>query len=155
MVELGQSPVPLDRDVVRRDPENFKPTFMEWASDKFEQRIEQAERLNTVGTTTVFTVPEGFTMFLTNASCSVSCNGLGTSGFGGAGNLIIANEVCLKAATDDGNASQSQFTWNFMMPFKLNSGETVRLFNNSIRNQTLASIVGFLVPNKISISQLF
>ena len=151
---IGESKVPLDKNIIPDRPREFFPTFLEWISDgNAEQILDNAQQSGT-GETTIFTTPENFTFFLTSVHLSSDAAGgggvssaLATIFFGSSNSIkrLLSHRHVL--ASPDHVTSSLAFT----MPMKLNAGESIIINNGHSTFQSVANITGFLLPKKISI----
>jgi hypothetical protein len=147
-MSLGDSPIVLDRDVVKSKPLRVSPTFAEWVADgNAEQIIKTASIVNT--TSTLYTVPANFTLFITTSFLS-SDNIAGGAGTTAAqlkiGSTIILRQLHSLPAGDHTSTSQ-----DYPMPLRVNPNDTVTLFSDSANLFVSGGFTGFLLPRKISI----
>ncbi len=137
-IELGSSEV-IPIESLEKRPTEFIPTRAEWSADNRE-RVMRFDRNLGTETSTMFTVPAGRKLFLTNLvmSCrgdainaGVSIVSLGLSGSGQSIRLDV---------TKDGSETVSV---GFVMPFKIPEAGTIILDTNNIGSATV-SFIGWL-----------
>lgn len=136
-------------------PPKFMPTYYEWLKEQGIQISKSQFYINSYST--VYTVPEGYTLFLQSAMLASSQNVIGaTLGLVIGGNLSVSGEA--------GNSALLYFMWSDVMtvsdvavgtyPYPLKISEkssiVVGTVNFSSINQCgRATIQGFLVSNSI------
>lgn len=146
---LGDSPVPLDQNVVKRKPLIVSPTFMEWVADGNAEQIFIGAARTIAGTSSIITIPNNFTLFITSASLNIVCTGVGAPTLRQGsiqirGDTILAAQVfAIGAANRDSNS--------FPMPLRISSNEAIELVLSANNARVVATIQGFLLPRKISI----
>jgi len=144
------SDVPLEEDVLKKPIRQFFPTFAEWVSDNNAEQINISAQQTGAGSTTVLTIAQNFTFFLTTAaSFAMDTNNVasvrtGAISIGGVANstLILAG---VHAAGDNFFGSVS-----YPMPIRVEAGQSIIVTSSANMNHR-ASITGFLLPKKISI----
>ena len=149
MTKLGESPIALTEDVVKKKPLVVSPTFMEWVADGNVEQITQA-RSNTLADT-LYIVPDNFTLFITSAFVSASC----TTGAPSNRSAILTIDgdeegKAILFASITGGYTSANNAISFPMPFKVNSGQIVRGILN-VNTLGRWGFIGFLLPKKISI----
>ena len=152
MVELGKSKVPLDKNIIPEQPRIFFPTFAEWIADGNAEQIIRTATFTTPGATPIFTVPENFTLFITNLHLSSDITG------GGAGNTqasirLGVNDLIVPIRHTHVIASADHVVSSLScpMPLKVDSGDSVFLTVGLGTMIASGQICGFLLPKKISI----
>ena len=121
-------------DVEKKD---YTPTWLEWAAQNFQQISRAANQAGTGGAT-IYTVPTGFTFYLTN----VSITGIE----GGSSGVITPSGsryelISLKCSANNTATNSSCFS----VPLKMNAGETINLIVAGAAANVTADITGFLV----------
>ncbi len=134
------SDVSLEKDILKKGERVIFPTFAEWAADG---NIEQVIRSRT-SEGVIFTVPQNFTLFITNAWISA------TIPLGGSfSNMNISDQTSfLNLDCDDGNTNT--IFASYSMPVVVHAGDFVQVGTGGV-NTTRAGFVGYLLPKKISI----
>jgi len=148
---VGESDIPLTKNVIREPDRAFSATFMEWVADGNAEQI--IKRGTSAGV--FYTVPENFTLFITSAF--VSGHKTNAGGAGHFVNLSIENlsgaNPSVIMSLDLGNVAQ--VTWgsvsnSFPMPLRAEAGKLITI--TFIPNvEGTAGFQGFLLPKKISI----
>ena len=150
--KLGESSVvpPFVREF---RPEPFSLTKSEWAADNRERAIGTGNR-GSAGSTTMFTVPNGKTLYITNSFLSLTNTG------GGAAFLVAAINIKGGATgSNDGNiisiqgTNLSTFTGirqgehlalSYPMPIKVGANEAVHVTISAAGASVLGGFVGYL-----------
>lgn len=144
---LGDSPVALDKDVIKQAPRQFFPTVKEWAADGNTEQIIVSNASN--GNVTLYTVPDGFTLFITSAWVTCQCIAAGPSArralvsIGPEGKDIVGASI-----TGQAEANSNALTYS--MPLAVTSG--ISIFGLTTSNSTGRwGFQGFLLPKKVAI----
>jgi len=138
---LGDSEVPLQESILKAPPRVNFPTFAEWVADGNAEQVARSLASSS------FTVPDNFTLFITNLSLSYRSNITDGVGFIaipelGGGVLIVASE--------GGSDSTSVSNMTYSMPIKVSSGQVISV-GSSQAGALTGELFGFLLSNKISI----
>lgn len=145
MVELGKSKVPLEEDLIKKKVE-FIQTWVEWSAKNQEQVGSSVSRSG-AGSTTIFTVPDKKTFFLTSLELSCTQDATGT---GAAQCLVGSTRITLAIITTRIDPQIISISKNFSMPIRLESGEVISLQNQQAGQHSSSSIQGFLIDKRIS-----
>lgn len=146
---LGDSPVPLDQDVVKRKPLIVSPTFMEWVADGNAEQIFITGGISSAGRTTAYTTPKNFTLFITNISITIRCSTGAPSSRIGSVEFNAGDTAILQAVIVGGNTASSN-SMSYPMPLRRSSGEVITIAVNAGASVNFV-IQGFLLPLKLSI----
>lgn len=147
---VGESNVVLTEDVIKKDPREFIKSWVEWASDNEELILKSRNRIAS-GDTTLYTVPENKTLYITNAYCSISCNSGAPSfrkviifidSLNGENAQIITSYIY-------GGGTNNTNQLSYSMPIKVESGSIIVLDTGS-NSSVSGGFVGFLVAKKVS-----
>lgn len=146
MVQLGKSKLPLEEDLIKR-PIEFVRSWLEFAAGEFEQVVKEAQ-ISSAGNTTIFTVPNNFTFFLTNVQLS-SDNKAAVGGDRIA--RVATSRMIILSHIHAGNSNDHiGNSFNFPMPLKFNPEEVLLLSTSNSNLIASANIIGFLVSKRIS-----
>lgn len=124
-------------------PPKFMPTYLEWLRRKGE-RVIQGGSVTVAGTYATYTVPKGYTFFLTNAILGIDDSAVDRIN---AILLLEGSSGTRKFMSVSAEANTSQhITQNFSPPLELIEGE--QILTSFLANALITySIVGFLVKN--------
>lgn len=145
-------PYKKEYDTPIEQQKEFAQNWLEWVSKKREI-ISPAGVFDGQGITNIFTVPEGFHFFLTNASISMTCDGAGAPPGALAVSLVglaNSNKMIGIIAVRDDKVINLSINPTFLKPFKIPPGSIVQLVNDSFRLCSAATISGWLEPNATS-----
>jgi hypothetical protein len=151
---IGESTEPLTKDDVAEPERAYFPTFQEWISDgNAEQIIKHASSLTASTDIVIYTVPKGYTLFITSAFLHCSNEGTGAAGASSPAGIFIgkADAYLFLARLLADKAQELTFANSYTMPIRITSGMTVYVRNPYATTDTLAGFTGFLLPSKISI----
>lgn|SRR4030043_836121 len=129
-------------------PPKFYPSLYEWLNYKGISIIKYA-----IGSAGIYTIPEGYTFFLTNAC--VSSASYANSNSGMSAYIKIDNAYFLACTASTGVApstSSANQAFNLTIPLKINERSVISLVQSAACNYSYASIVGFLVKNSDLVS---
>lgn len=152
---IGESNVPLTKDIVPEKPRVAFPTFAEWVSDGNAEQIV----LDVGSERTIYEVPDNKTLFIT--SCYIT--GAELANASTHGNLTIsvssggfAEETNLLAIKIDHTAGQhggaNTASLSFPMPIRFVSGAIIKLIESGMTTPSMrAGFTAFLLDKKISI----
>jgi len=101
---------------------------------------------------TYYTVPENYTLFLTNVSVNISSDAAFTiqSGEIGIKTGGVKRSLIKLAMDNDQNINQSVSQgFNFIIPLKVNSGSSIFVSSSSTGLKAQGNFVGYLVPKNI------
>jgi len=123
---------------------DYFPSYYEWLSTKG-QLINKIASTPAGGTTTIYSVPEDYILFITSAYLSLSAGvgGDGNSDISIAGNVAtVLNCVC---ATSNNNS----LVINFSIPLKIYGADVIKTGGNINNSSGVAGISGFLVKKDL------
>lgn len=128
----------------------IKPTFYEWLEINGEEVFEVGTVVTNGGSSdNVYTVPKGYTFFLTHCLLSQYCNGA----VGGAGvfqgGLSTYKRGILYIMCNGAINQKSHIQRDFPFPMRFEAGEIIELGNVSPNNFMSCIIWGFIVKNSI------
>jgi len=136
-----------------RQQSPFLPTYIEWLWKHGEQIHEYVFIQAGTSSTTFYTVPEGYTLFITSANCSLtSLAGISASFLGG---LLIYMGMdlkfllCCPSVVSVGTDTISNQNISFTIPFKVISGKRIRGYKSTAATELMASFSGFLISNNL------
>lgn len=148
--KLG-SDVSLTEDILRKPPE-FIRTWIEWASDNFDQ-IHRTGGSSGIGSVTILTVPENNTFFLTSLTLSainssaVQSVGANVNIHGSGTDNTIAS--ILLPASGGASLNFNSIALAFHLPIKVEAGDIIESVGAS-NVTTRVTLNGFLVSKRIS-----
>lgn len=125
----------------------YQPTFSEWAAKNRFQVCKGAVIVG-AGNSTLYSVPQGFNMFVTGFSISSFIMGGGTSFLALASGGVSGTDINFGALSgvDLGGPVSSSMDRTFINPIKINSGAAIVVESN-IPNQTVSgSVSGWIEP---------
>lgn len=119
----------------------FMPSLYEWLSSKGLQVIKHG---NTTGTLTLYTVPVGFTLFVS----SVWLSQVGTAGGNlRYGKLEVPSDIELISTNIKLESSNSTQALSYKIPVKIQENKIIRLLTPSSDTNLRAGFTGFIVKN--------
>jgi len=123
---------------------DFISSWKEWASQRYPQIIEST---TTKGTVTLFTVPEGQTLFITTAFVAQEGSDSSAGSIRAGGKDIVG---ITRAGGSDEPGHEASIV--FSMPLKLRTGELVESVTSGGINAgaTVSGFTGFLVDATLS-----
>jgi len=150
--DLGKSPVvpPFVREF---RPEPFSLTKSEWAADNRELVRRNSSR-GSAGSTTLFTVPNNKTLYITNSYVSLVIISSGAAfiigainvegGSTGADNGNIISAISSNISTSTGVRLGQNISISHQMPVKVRGNEVVFLTLDTAGASVLGGFVGYL-----------
>lgn len=145
------SDVPLEEDILKKEKLDFFPTWIEWATQNFQQILRRSTRFNTDTIVIMYTVPANRVLFITSAQLSGE-SGTITSAqapsginilLAGVSNFILHLDITRNNRTATAAAS-------FPMPIKVEAGIAVRLTPIGSAAGIVGSFQGFEIDKPIS-----
>ena len=138
----------LEEDILKKT-RDYVPSFLEWASDGNVEQVIKSFNRESAGTTIGYTVPNNFTLFITNMHLSseviVAAPGVVQV------SVKVRDDIVLAHLHNIGQGDHATSSFNFPMPVRVDSGDTVSIITASSALKGSAQFVGFLLPKKISI----
>ena len=148
--------VVLKKDIIRRD-RDFLPTESEWHARHTEQIFRSGVHSESSGSTTIFTVPDKKTFFITYICLSIVNEGTVGNNFEsgqlaigsviGTNSTRIANVYC---SDQSGNFNEANIATNLSHPIKVESGETINVSSSGTDSQARAVVIGWLERKEIT-----
>lgn len=146
MVFQGEDTV-LEEDILKKKIE-FVKSWVEWAADNFKQIIESQTRTS-AGTSTILTVPDNKTIFITSAWISiVSIASVGAAA--GQGVIEVGGSAILGTEGWNANLNTNSTNLDFSMPIKVEAKQLITFRTNLAEIKGVGGIVGFQIDKKIS-----
>lgn len=149
MVELGESFIPLEKDILKKKVE-FVKTWIEWSSENREQ-VQGWNFAQNINTSTIYTVPDNFTLFITHLALN-----LHTVTSTAMGDVWITikqnsntNRVLMLSRGNVGSNTHDSTAVSFTMPLKVESGELVQISSNVAGMVGNGIMSGWIEPKKI------
>ena len=149
MVFFEGSDVPLEEDILKKK-RDFIKTWSEWATlDASRQLIINGEQFG-AGSTTLLTVPENETFFVTSAMLNVASDTLASGTGTGRVGIINGSIQEFFFIRFQGAEQVESVAVSYPMPLIVRSGQVIRVAATGAATDAAASITGFFLPKKIS-----
>lgn len=145
------SDVPLEEDILKKKVEFFQ-TWKEWSARNRRQIIASGGG-SAGGSTTILSVGENETLFLTSVQISGWCNGAGLGVTSEVENVVITTQSGEQSIISltflDSEIMHSSSSTVFNMPIEIQAGSAISI-NHDTNSGSQVSITGWIEPKKIS-----